>query len=424
MGRRGRASSSSTGRSRASRSSSGVVAGRRRRRPGGRADRAGVRRLRGARSRRAAASTSTTSSCGADRAARGRSGAARALAERCAHLLVDEVQDVDRAQLRLALLLAAPGEPDLPRRRRRPVDLRLAARRRAAGPGPRRARCRACDGSTSRSTTAARRRGRAGGPARRAQRGAVREADPAGPGGGRAGSSWRPMPPTSRSGSSGRCATWPRRRLDAGRPGPDEPRADPGRRGRARLPASRSVPPRLALPLEDPALDDAAGPRPADGTGRRTAARRASGADVPRPAADATPKAALATALLGLGAGVPATLDDVHGGRPSDARARLADAPPRRAAADPGDGPCDEGPRVRPRRRHRDGGGRFPSARAVDGAADPARALGGGATARLRRVDPGAALADAPLRPGGPSPFLLEAFTREELGLAAYDARA
>ena len=29
--------------------------------------------------------------------------------ERCGHLLVDEVQDVDRSQLRLALLLAAPG---------------------------------------------------------------------------------------------------------------------------------------------------------------------------------------------------------------------------------------------------------------------------------------------------------------------------
>ena len=47
---------------------------------------------------------------------------------------------------------AAPrraGEPDLPRRRRRPVDLRLAAGRRAPGPGARRARCRACAGSTS-----------------------------------------------------------------------------------------------------------------------------------------------------------------------------------------------------------------------------------------------------------------------------------
>src|SRR6185436_14477133 len=29
--------------------------------------------------------------------------------QRCAHLLVDEAQDLDRAQLRLALLLAAPG---------------------------------------------------------------------------------------------------------------------------------------------------------------------------------------------------------------------------------------------------------------------------------------------------------------------------
>jgi hypothetical protein len=31
------------------------------------------------------------------------------LRERCQHLLVDEAQDLDRAQLRLALLLAAPA---------------------------------------------------------------------------------------------------------------------------------------------------------------------------------------------------------------------------------------------------------------------------------------------------------------------------
>ncbi len=43
------------------------------------------------------------------------------------------------------------GEPDLPRRRRRPVDLWLAARRRPAHPRPRRRCCRACAGSTSRS---------------------------------------------------------------------------------------------------------------------------------------------------------------------------------------------------------------------------------------------------------------------------------
>jgi superfamily I DNA/RNA helicase len=30
--------------------------------------------------------------------------------DRCRHLLVDEAQDLDRAQLRLALLLAAPSK--------------------------------------------------------------------------------------------------------------------------------------------------------------------------------------------------------------------------------------------------------------------------------------------------------------------------
>ena len=53
-------------------------------------------------------STSTTSSCARSDASR----PTRLLAswrERCRELLVDEVQDVDRAQLRLALLLAAPA---------------------------------------------------------------------------------------------------------------------------------------------------------------------------------------------------------------------------------------------------------------------------------------------------------------------------
>ena len=68
---------------------------------------------------------------------------------RASDLLVDEAQDLDRAQLRLALLLAAPAQPDLPGRRRRPVDLRLAARRRATRAGPRRRACPASVASTS-----------------------------------------------------------------------------------------------------------------------------------------------------------------------------------------------------------------------------------------------------------------------------------
>ena len=63
-----------------------------------------------ARSRDAAGSTSTTSSVARIGPLEdGRRRCSPAGATRCAHLLVDEVQDVDRAQLRLALLLAAPA---------------------------------------------------------------------------------------------------------------------------------------------------------------------------------------------------------------------------------------------------------------------------------------------------------------------------
>ncbi len=48
--------------------------------------------------------------------------------------------------------------------------------------------------------------------------------------------------------------------------------------------------------------------------------------------------------------------------------------------------------------------GRFPSARAVSAGRRPRPGLRGGAPSRLRRVDPGASLADAALRPGRPLP--------------------
>ena len=136
----------------------GVDGGRGRGGPGRRPGRARVRRLRAARSRRPAGSTSTTSSCARSRVLEARAGAAGALAV-----------DVPRAARRRgpgrrpgAAPAGAPagraGQPDLPRRRRRPVDLRLAAGRRPADPRPRRSCCPASVGSTSRSTTAARAR--------------------------------------------------------------------------------------------------------------------------------------------------------------------------------------------------------------------------------------------------------------------------
>ena len=74
---------------------------------------------------------------------------------RCGHLLVDEVQDVDRSQLALALLLAAPanrvflvGDDD-----QSIYGWRLADVRTVSWPSTR--SCPGCGGSTSRSTIAA-----------------------------------------------------------------------------------------------------------------------------------------------------------------------------------------------------------------------------------------------------------------------------
>jgi len=65
---------------------------------------------------------------------------------RCAHLLVDEVQDVDASQLRLALLLAAPGNRIFLVGDDDQEDLRLAAGRRAARVGA----CRGAAGPQAR----------------------------------------------------------------------------------------------------------------------------------------------------------------------------------------------------------------------------------------------------------------------------------
>ena len=74
-----------------------------------RADRADLRRRTRGSCRSAGRWTSTTSSSGRSRGSRPIRRCLDRWRGRCAHLLVDEVQDVDRAQLRLALLLAAPA---------------------------------------------------------------------------------------------------------------------------------------------------------------------------------------------------------------------------------------------------------------------------------------------------------------------------
>ena len=137
-----------------------------------------VRRLRAGDRGARAASTSTTSSSARSACSRPTRRVARAAGARAARtLLVDEAQDLDRTQLELALLLAAPGERRLPRGRRRPVDLRLAAGRRATGPRPRGVAAGPAAGRPRDQLPlpAAGRRARR--PARRAQPRAVREAD-------------------------------------------------------------------------------------------------------------------------------------------------------------------------------------------------------------------------------------------------------
>ena len=151
---------------------------------------------------------------------------------RCAHLLVDEVQDVDRAQLDLALLLAAPanrillvGDDDQSIYGWRLADVRRILRLDALLDGLRRVdlevnyRCPAPVVeravrlvARNRERFVKRIRGRAGsrwpagpGPRRRRRRG------------------------PARAGHAVLAGRW----IDAGRPRPHQPRADPGGRGRA-----------------------------------------------------------------------------------------------------------------------------------------------------------------------------------------------
>ena len=148
--------------------------------------------------------------------------------DRCAHLLVDEVQDVDRSQLRLALLLAAPanriflvGDDDQSIYGWRLADVRrvLALGCGASGPPARRP-------AGEPSLPGPRRR--TGGPADRAQPRTLREGRPpatrcpglADPGPGRhrrAGPHRTPAPLVAG------------RRRDACRPGPHEPGVAAGR---------------------------------------------------------------------------------------------------------------------------------------------------------------------------------------------------
>ena len=170
------------------------------------------------------------------------------------------------------------GRQRLPCRRRRPDDLRLAARGRPASARPRGLAARHAAGRPRDQLPLPASGRRAGRPPRRAQPGAVREADP------RRARGDRPHRPRAGLGRRPRArrARDPyvaRGRLDPRGARPDEPRAARGDRGavEARVPFRA---PDLPLPIEDERLDGIldAGARLRGSVARSPAARHRSGA--------------------------------------------------------------------------------------------------------------------------------------------------
>ncbi len=330
---------------------------------------------------------------------------------RCAHLLVDEVQDVDRAQLRLALLLAAPanrillvGDDDQSIYGWRLADVRRVLSLDSVLPGLERVdlevnyRC----------------------PAPVVER-AVRLVEHNGE---RFAKRIRPGPA-----ADGTLVLAPDASDDPIRlaramgrwPDDGSTRAVLARTNRELIPAvivalSAGIPFRAAridLPLEDPGLDDALvaaqnlakpGESPLLAIGRL----RASTTD--------GPTERIAAMLLGWAPGfadLGAFLDAV-----SDARRRLAELRRDDALLTLATAHATKGLEFDHVVIVGMEAARFPSARAVDGAQDPARAyeeerrLAYVAWTRARRSL--TLLYD----PASPSPFLLEAFSAEELGLS------
>ena len=275
------------------------------------------------------------------------------------------------------------GQPDLPRRRRRPVDLRLAAGRRAADPGPRGAPARPPPGRPRGQLplpAAGRGTGR---PARRAQRGAVRQGDPGRVRRRRAGWSSHPTPSDETVRLERAIRSWP----DDG-----STRAVLARTNRELLPAvvvalELGLPfraPRIELLLESPIVDEllrlAASAATTPATCRcwsRSGGSATGSCDDP-----AAARGRDGDARLG---GRRSTTSRPSSTPSADARAARR-APTRRRAADARHGARDQGPRVRPRHRRRHGGrpasrARGPSARPRIRSA-PTRRNGGSATSR------------------------------------------
>ncbi len=331
--------------------------------PGARAGRPRLRRLRGRRPG-AAASTSTTCSCARSRACTRTRACSPAGGRAPRRLLVDEAQDLDRTQLELALLLAAPandvflvGDDDQTIYSWRLADVRRVLGLAASLPGLRRVdletnyRCpppvvaravrlvehnrerfakRILAGSTGGRTARPR-------PGRRRRR----RARPAGDGlvAGRRLDPRRARP--DQPGAAGRGG----RRAGARDPVPGAGPRRSRSRTRAWTSCSTGRRPRPWTAPRGPGAGPRSPPRPRPAPG---GAARRGGGRATRDADEATAPADLATALLGWAAAHP-SIAALRGGRGGAARPPRR-APPGRRGPHARDRPRDEGPRVGPRR--------------------------------------------------------------------------
>ena len=191
--------------------------------------------------------------------------------------------------------------------------------------------------------------------------------------------------------ASGACSVVAGRRIDPGRPRADQPRAAAGRRpGRDR---ARPAVPGAAVELLVESRSrrccwNASLPRRRPGPPLLVAARPAPVRSLH--AGRGSQRAALRRLL-----GWAPRYRDVHGLRPPSRDARPARrAAPRRREAEPCHRPCHQGPRVRSRRRHRDGGGPLPERTSRRRTPTTRGGPRGRTPAGVRRVDPRPADAD------------------------------
>ena len=361
---------------------------------------------------------------------------------RCAHLLVDEAQDLDRAQLRLALLLAAPanriflvGDDDQSIYGWRLADVRRVLGLADALPGLRRVdlvvnyRCpatvveravRLVEHNRERFAKTIRARDEAPGPIVLA---ADASDEPV-----RIG---RRAPAPLAGSTTARGRSWPGRTASSCRRSRVALEARASRSGRRRSSCSSTSPlvdaclVRRGRGRSRPAAARRGSSRPCAMGGPGDAGRRRRRSPVARDPGDpdATRRRTIAAAVLAWAAPVP-TLDDApRGDRGPPGRPRPA--LPRRRAADLRDRPRDEGPRVRPRRGDRPGRAAASRARARSPTRpSPARALE--EERRLAYVAWTRARRSLTLvyDPGHPSSFLLEAFDPDELGSSGTAMRA